>query len=334
MLHHSFRMIWMNPRSLHPWMHWTSAQTPTLACLKPNLEFGLLEFSQKTVVWTTNRQDPSLPGNTTIVLQNDGAQSASFASMLDSGNFVLLYFKRGGAAGWKSGAVRQYPVDTPDTAPYACLLGGLQVLMAINIDGHLYFLNGTSFNVKNVTNGGFATGRTTSTVYRMTIDVDGLFRVYSTNLDNSTNDFCDVKGVCGMNAYCILMDQKADCRCLPGFDFIDRNQRTWGYARKLSAENTCGSENQNIEYSVFSLDHTTWEDDPYAISSPITGEEECKNACLEDYNCEAAVFNNEDCRKQKLPLRYGRKNLGDMLICLFLFFLKFRFKCQIASLTS
>ncbi|XP_010245281.1 PREDICTED: G-type lectin S-receptor-like serine/threonine-protein kinase LECRK1 [Nelumbo nucifera] len=336
---------------------------------------------QKTVIWTANRQDPPVPGNTTLVLQNDGRlilqsaqnqtiksiaegpQSASFASMLDSGNFVL--YTSSGVVVWQSfdnptdtllpgqplkvgselfssvseidhsrgrfrlkmqddGNLVQYPVDTPDTAPYSYWASGTNgqgnnVSLNFDSDGHLYLLNGTSFNIRNVTNGGFATGKTM--VYRMTIDVDGLFRLYSTNLNgnssdwsmvwNSTSNFCDPKGLCGMNAYCILMDQKSDCRCLPGFDFIDRNQRTWGCTWKLSAENTCGSENQNIDYSMISLDQTTWEDDPYAILSPITSEEDCKNACLEDCNCDVAVFNKQDCRKQKLPLRYGRRNLGD-----------------------
>nr|DAD22577.1 TPA_asm: hypothetical protein HUJ06_024040 [Nelumbo nucifera] len=105
------------------------------------------------------------------------------------------------------------------------------------------------------------------------------------------------------------MDEKVECKCLPSFDFIDRNQQTLGCVRKFSAE-SCGIQSQNIEYEMFALDRTTWEVDPYVVLWTITTEEDCKKACLEDCSYEAVVFNQE-CRKQKLPLRYGRRNLDE-----------------------
>ncbi|KAK1371537.1 hypothetical protein POM88_037631 [Heracleum sosnowskyi] len=39
--------------------------------------------------------------------------------------------------------------------------------------------------------------------------------------------------------------------------------------------------------------------------------DECEAACLEDCNCEAAFFKDRECKKQRLPLRYGRRSLSE-----------------------
>ena len=66
----------------------------------------LENIQQKTVIWTANRDDPPLPEDVKLLLSNDGrlilqqqqgeqtlvanaTQSASSASMLNTGNFVL-----------------------------------------------------------------------------------------------------------------------------------------------------------------------------------------------------------------------------------------------------
>ena len=65
------------------------------------------KIQQKTVVWTANRDGPPFPSDVTLLLSNEGrlivrpkegqeilianaSQSASSASVLDSGNFVLF----------------------------------------------------------------------------------------------------------------------------------------------------------------------------------------------------------------------------------------------------
>ncbi|XP_021834393.1 G-type lectin S-receptor-like serine/threonine-protein kinase LECRK1, partial [Prunus avium] len=131
---------------------------------------GILE---KTVVWTANRDDPPVSNNATLLFTGDGlalptaegqnylvksSGSASYASMLDSGNFVL--YNSGREIVWQSfdhptdtllpgqrllsgdelfsakseadhstgifrlkmqndGNLVQYPVDSPDTSAYA-----------------------------------------------------------------------------------------------------------------------------------------------------------------------------------------------------------------------
>lgn len=38
---------------------------------------------------------------------------------------------------------------------------------------------------------------------------------------------------------------------------------------------------------------------------------DCKDNCLKDYECDAALFKDQQCRKQKLPLRHGKVQQGN-----------------------
>jgi hypothetical protein len=72
----------------------------------------------------------------------------------------------------------------------------------------------------------------TTSIYRATLDVDGILRLYEHQFhfeqgNNSSrvvmlwqalNDTCLVKGVCGLNSYCFSnMSGDAVCECYPGF---------------------------------------------------------------------------------------------------------------------
>ncbi|PQQ13370.1 hypothetical protein Pyn_06111 [Prunus yedoensis var. nudiflora] len=48
----------------------------------------------------------------------------------------------------------------------------------------------------------------------------------------------------------------------------------------------------------------------------IIRKNDCIQGCLEDCNCEAAFFDGTNCRKQRLPLRYGRRANGTSNIAL------------------
>ncbi|XP_043689283.1 G-type lectin S-receptor-like serine/threonine-protein kinase RLK1 [Telopea speciosissima] len=124
-------------------------------------------------------------------------------------------------------------------------------------------------------------------------------------------------GICGLNGYCTLMDQRAVCNCIPGFNFIDESRQSLGCQQtKLEEEadrqgcSSGGNETQNNSNSssMSTLENTSWEDSQYSVLLSQT-EEECKDACLADDNCEAATFKDQQCQKQKLPLRYGRRKI-------------------------
>ncbi|XAR73211.1 Non-specific serine/threonine protein kinase [Bertholletia excelsa] len=294
------------------------------------------------------------------------SEAPSFASMLDSGNFVLYNSK--GEEVWQSfhnpthtilpgqsllpgeelvsrasetdnsdgifrlkmqtdGNLVQYPLNVPDTAEYAYYASDTNgdnryVTLKLDNDGRLYLVNGSineSVNLKNLSNGESTMEKK---IYRMKLDVDGIFRVYSHVLDDpkgnwsilweSSGDKCVAKGICGLNAYCVNLDVNIDCRCLPGFDFVQPANWTSGCGRNSTVEGP-----KKVKYTMTPLEKTKWENITYSVIQPST-EEHCQQACLLDCNCEAAIFQNSQCNKQRLPLRYGKRELDDSTLVTFI----------------
>ncbi|KAL3564793.1 hypothetical protein D5086_032839 [Populus alba] len=113
-----------------------------------------------------------------------------------------------------------------------------------------------------------------TTIFRATLDADGIFRLYSHCLENKTsrsvhiewsalNNQCNVHGFCDFNSYCSSMGTNFDCSCYPGFAFNDPNEK----------KNNCGL------------------------------------SCLEDCLCDVALYKNERCEKYTAPIRYGSDDI-------------------------
>nr|XP_043612797.1 G-type lectin S-receptor-like serine/threonine-protein kinase LECRK1 [Erigeron canadensis] len=214
------------------------------------------------------------------------------------------------------GHLVQYPnvEETPDTGSYAYWASGTagngpNVTLNLDSGGFLYLLKNSTFLIRNLTQGGYPRERA---IYRMKIDVDGLFRLYYHNLSStdkngsviwaSTDNKCAGRGLCGVNGYCSVMNNAALCQCLPGFEFV--NPKIWrlGCKRNYTVEN-CKIEDAGTTFSMTRLNNARWEGDPYAIPEAPT-QKECSLACLNDCNCEVALFTDRVCRLQKLPIRF------------------------------
>lgn len=327
-------------------------------------------LSHSTVVWTANRDDNPVSRDATLQLNLDGlvlqmnqnsetayvvsVPSASTASMLDSGNFVL--YDSNQTIIWQSFA---HPTDTilagqrllagkklissrsesnhstgifrltmqedgnlvqyPMMASYPYWASdtygaGDNVTLNLDTDGHLYLLNNTGVNIKDLSRG-FPSSE--KRIYLMRIDPDGIFRLYSHDLYPSGNwstiwsssgDKCDPKGLCGINAYCVNYDDQVDCKCLPGFEFVNPSRWSSGCERSFIADR-CANIEGVTEYTMIPLANIECEDNGYYVLS-LSNKEDCEKACLEDCNCEAASFTNGQCKKQRLPLRFGRRLLS------------------------
>ncbi|KAH0745632.1 hypothetical protein KY285_007289 [Solanum tuberosum] len=218
------------------------------------------------------------------------------------------------------GNLVQYPVNTPDSGQYAyyttaTYLVGNNVTLNLDDDGLLYLLNSTN-SLRNLTRRGYRRERTI--IYMMKIDADGIFRVYSHSLNqqnssviwSSTNDGCNPKGLCGLIGFCTNIDDQAKCLCLPGFDFVMPRNWSAGCERNFTAETCRLKENTSKYYAMRTVENIGWEDSTYVVLA-VTTKEDCEQACLQDCNCEAALFKDRECRKQRLPLRYGRRELGN-----------------------
>ncbi|XP_059671080.1 G-type lectin S-receptor-like serine/threonine-protein kinase LECRK3 [Cornus florida] len=210
----------------------------------------------------------------------------------------------------EDGYLAQYPADSPNSVKYGYWDFGIYIAennLTLNLDdnGQLYLLN-TSGNMKNLYDGGNVSDKL---MYRMTLDVDGIFKVYSYGLNRSDDDWkvewspnsvdkCDPKGVCCQNQYCTLMNQEAVCTCPPGYVLIDESQKDSGCNRNYVR-------NGNVSPHFYQLDNVVWFNDSYSILSN-TSRTACEDECLKDDDCEVVLHKDDQCMKQRLPLKFGR----------------------------
>ncbi|KAH0775950.1 hypothetical protein KY290_007361 [Solanum tuberosum] len=269
----------------------------------------VLYDSDRNVIW----QSFDNPTNTLLPGQHISAGQELFSSASEADDsFGIFRLKM-----QHDGNLVQYPVNTADSASYAyyaSYTGGLGNNVSLNLDddGLLYLFNSTN-SLKNLTKGGYRRERTI--IYMMKIDADGIFRVYSHSLNqqnssmiwSSTNDGCDPKGLCGLNGFCTTIDAQAKCFCLPGFNFVMPGNWSAGCERNFTTETCQLKENTSKYYDMRTVENTGWEDSTYVVLA-VTTKEDCEQACLQDCNCEAASFKDKVCRKQRLPLRYGRRD--------------------------
>ncbi|KAK4366895.1 hypothetical protein RND71_014775 [Anisodus tanguticus] len=222
---------------------------------------------KKTAVWKANRDSPVVPSSAVLLLTSDGrliVQVGGKEISLITDSFGIFRLKM-----QDDGNLVQYPVQTTDAGPYAYYAtntdgAGNNITLNLDDDGHLYMLNST-FSIKNLTKGGHPRERT---LYLMKIDVDGILRVYSHYLNqqnssviwSSTDDRCTPKGLCGLNGFCIKLDDKVKCVCLPGFDFVMPGNSSAGCERNFTAQTCRLKEKTSKYYAMRTVDNTKWED--------------------------------------------------------------------------
>ncbi|KAG7948015.1 hypothetical protein I3843_14G124600 [Carya illinoinensis] len=168
---------------------------------------------------------------------------------------------------------------------------------------------------------------------RAILEYDGVFRHYvyprRLNISNSTSsplawtplspfipsNICTDtserigSGACGFNSYCQLGDnQKPRCLCPEGYAYIDPDD-VWKGCKANFIQQSC---NESLpEKDLFYLHtmlETNWPESDYEHSEGQT-EDWCRNACLGDCFCAAAIYADDGvCWKKKFPLSNGRKD--------------------------
>ncbi|KAG7942997.1 hypothetical protein I3843_15G016400 [Carya illinoinensis] len=293
----------------------TNAQQP--ASSASMLDTGnFVLYNSNLTIWETfdAPTDTILPGQP-LLAGNELASSISETNHA-TGNFRLTM--------QRDGNLVQYPSYIPRKSQYAYWSTGTytvgdNVSLNLNRNGRLFLLNSTGFNIGDLNK----PGNPPSYQSRLTLDFDGILRLYSHSLSQDddwsaewspSNNDCDAIGLCGINAYCTIPEKKAVCTCPPGFDFLDRGQHNLG-CRRNSSTVGCTSKNGETVDVLQELERVEWEDNPYSILS--LSKTECRENCLKDSECEAALFKDQECRKQKFPLRFGTErqdNSGTTMI--------------------
>ena len=270
----------------------------------------VLYNSSSMIIWQSFDfpTDTILPGQR--LLANKNLVSSISETNHGSGKFQLIM--------QVDGNLVQYPASKPkpENAYWNSETSTAGEKVSLNLDGNgrLYLLNTTTgLIVKDFYGIGSLSNKT---IYRLTIGFDGILRLYSHRLNQGddwvsewspTSNRCDPTGLCGPNSYCTLLDQEPICTCPPGFGFIDQEQKILGCKRDFSTDG-CISTNRDT-FSLRELERIAWEDNAY--SNITSSKADCREDCLMDCNCDVVLFKDQLCRKQMLPLRYGRIQDGD-----------------------
>ncbi|XP_027076889.1 G-type lectin S-receptor-like serine/threonine-protein kinase LECRK1 [Coffea eugenioides] len=333
--------------------------------------------ANNVTVWTAQRDDPAVSSSSSLGFIDgklqlkyeqgqlhtiaDPSKPASYASMLDSGNFVL--YDQYKSIIWESFI---FPTDTilggQALDPGKELISSLSPIdhpsgrfhLKMQYDGNLvaypadsaddsvdsYWNTGTMNNPKtkliltNVTGKlllADATGtsviqpvasplsRVNGSLYRATLGYDGNFRLFSHSFDaegksnmstewEAIADLCDVKGFCGYNSYCSRIDGEPQCFCMPGYSFTDLNETSGGCERNFTGSKCILGKEDASHINMTSL-NVGCDDRPYFLA-PMREKEDCNHSCLEDCDCDAAIYSEPTCSKYKLPLKYLKNTTG------------------------
>ncbi|XP_066310725.1 G-type lectin S-receptor-like serine/threonine-protein kinase LECRK1 [Miscanthus floridulus] len=269
------------------------------------------------VVWSTFEfpTDTLLPGQdlvpgahlfSSVSPTNRAAGKFRLASQLNDENLVL------------------YPVQTENVATAAYWATGtfhigFPLTLRLDATGVLYVTGNGGNYTKNLTRPGAARSPAeTQVFYRVTLDPDGVLRLYRHAVASDgawttdvqligPSDPCQVKGACGPNSYCVIYrDAQPSCLCPPGFDFIDAANGALGCTRASGAGDCAAG------LSMETIQNMSWPDTGYAVLGAATSAADCQAACMADCLCAAVLLNSNDgtCTKQQLPLMYGRTGGG------------------------
>ncbi|CAN0902019.1 G-type lectin S-receptor-like serine/threonine-protein kinase LECRK3 [Linum grandiflorum] len=344
------------------------------------------KMSERTIVWSANRNN-LVPSGSTVQLTSDGGlvladpsgreiwspietAAASYAAMLDTGNFVLA--GRDSSTLWES---FDQPTDT--LLPTQILGRGSQLIakysrtnhsmgrfkFLLRKDGYLgqfttaYPQMGSNFGYWNfpdpaplghrlvfnlsgfmylASNNGsilsyvFQNGESNQQFYqRVSLDFDGVLRYYvypKGNVNTGTDserwsngwtvsyfqplNLCiqvmgkTGSGACGYNSYCQLgNDQNPICRCPQGYVFLDPSDENKGCIQDFAPQDCRLDESDAFDIAV--MPNADWVDGEYTNLESYS-EDMCRQACLSDCHCDAAIYGRGICWKKRMPMSNGR----------------------------
>ncbi|CAI9769426.1 unnamed protein product [Fraxinus pennsylvanica] len=197
--------------------------------------------------------------------------------------------------------------------------------------GYVYLKQGNK-NIRNITKNDMGSPQE---FYRMArIDYDGVFRHYNhprknyavdakgcksswSIVQNTPEDMCSAilgdlgSGACGYNSYCVNSNGKPQCFCADGYSFVDPFDIIKGckpnFQLPSCQQNGWELNMDSIEFKE--LNNTDWPLTDYELQTGSQVDKAtCKEFCLRDCFCAAAIYNGNNCWKKKFPLSNGRQS--------------------------
>nr|TKR89914.1 hypothetical protein D5086_0000238490 [Populus alba] len=279
-------------------------------------------YNDSSVIWKSF----DYPTDTILVGQNltyDRLVSSVSSSNHSSGRFLLAIQEYGKLVAYPTNSARQ-DVDTYWASHTSS--GRFSYWASTLYLNHQGFLSMDTHSKKPVllARSSYPCNNKT-TIFRATLDADGIFRLYSHCLENKTsrsvhiewsalNNQCDVRGFCDLNSYCSGMGTNANCSCYPGFAFNDPSEKFSGCYKNVT-ESFCRGTKEGKIYAVKAVENILFEPNPYSVLH--VKKENCGLCCLEDCLCDVALYMNERCEKYTAPIRYGLKDINISSIAFF-----------------
>ncbi|KAG1364220.1 G-type lectin S-receptor-like serine/threonine-protein kinase LECRK4 [Cocos nucifera] len=277
----------------------------------------LSSSSSSSPLWQSfsSPTDTLLPGQ--VLTPGLNLFSRFMDSNFSTGRFAL--------AAQTDGNLVLYPVALPARNFYHAywatdtMGSGSNSTLVFDMSGDLYhaLTNGTKINITST-----RTYSTEDFYRRATLDVDGVFTVYIypkkvsgkarwgenwTAVTNIPPDICtrptDVgSGVCGFNSFCVLENERPDCRCPLSYSFMDSAAKFKGCKPDFKTQ-TCELDEPD-SFELETVSGVDWPNSDYEHYMQV-GEQSCRSLCLSDCMCAVAVFRGGECWKKKLPLSNG-----------------------------
>ncbi|PIN25194.1 Non-specific serine/threonine protein kinase [Handroanthus impetiginosus] len=312
------------------WKARTGSQRSTCAAMLDSGNFVLMNGDSSNYIWESFDMptDTFLPGQRLSMEGNlTSRQSESNYSdgrfqlrMQRDGNLVLygIFLPTESVSGayWASETDLANPPDTQ---------------LVFDEAGFIYLERGNK-NILNVTKRPLGSRR--EFYYFARIDFDGAFRHYSRSRRNNAvdtgrgssawsvvqttpEDMCAAvlkdlgSGACGYNSYCVNMDGTPNCFCPDGYSPLDPLNPHRGcrpnFELPSCQENGWESNVELVEFKE--LNNTDWPFTDYELQTgPEIDKERCKEFCLRDCFCAAAIYNGNNCWKKRFPLSNGRQS--------------------------
>ncbi|KAK7852629.1 g-type lectin s-receptor-like serine/threonine-protein kinase lecrk2 [Quercus suber] len=259
------------------------------------------KISEKTLVWSANRDDPAGKGSTIKLLLNGQLLEIQ---QLD-GNILLSAFRFSGPAYWFS--------STDNNGNVSLVFSKTTAFMyAIYVEKNSMAYKMTSKVPTPIED----------YYHKATINDKGNFQQLVSSKRNGASKWdvvweaitkpCTVDNICGVYGFCSTPDGKiANCTCLPGYSPLDPNTPSKGCYPNVVMD-FCAPNSSASNFTIQTLNDADNPNHEFADLARIqqTDADNCKKEVMDDCFCVAAVFNsgNNVCYKKRMPLVNSRSN--------------------------
>ncbi|PIN25191.1 Non-specific serine/threonine protein kinase [Handroanthus impetiginosus] len=296
------------------WKAWTGSQRSTCAAMLDSGNFVLITGDPSNYIWESFDMptDTFLPGQR---LPTEGKLTSRQSELNYSNGRFQLRMQRDGNLVLYTIFLPTESVSDAYWASETDLANSSDTQLVFDEAGFIYLERGNK-NIFNVTKRPLGSRQDRS---RQNYAVDTARGSSAWSVVQTTpEDMCaavlnDIgSGACGYNSYCVNIDGRPNCFCPDGYSPLDPLDSHRGcrpnFELPSCQENGWES---NVEFVEFKeLNNTDWPFTDYELQTgPEIDKERCKEFCLRDCLCAAAIYNGNNCWKKRFPLSNGRQSI-------------------------